>query len=273
MGDDGTMTEPQIAGGELVELDQAECWSLLAGHTVGRLAVIAGQRPLVFPVNYALDGDLVIVRTGPGTKLANASLDRVAFEVDQLDAARRTGWSVLVQGLAVDVTSAIDEASERERAMLVDSWVQGDKPHLIRIVHPEISGRRVTASASGGATAADLADHHPVHLPAGATLREAAAAMADAGVSAAVVGTHSPPWLVTEHDLAGAISAGMTADDTVGSLASRSPVWGTASTTVAEAVDLMGRHSVRHLVVLDAAGHLVGLLSLLRAVSALSDRR
>jgi hypothetical protein len=34
-----------------------------------------------------------------GTKLSHARFERVCFQVDELDMARRTGWSVLVKGV------------------------------------------------------------------------------------------------------------------------------------------------------------------------------
>ena len=37
-------------------LEPRECWELLRGVSVGRLAVWLGDRPDIFPVNYALDG-------------------------------------------------------------------------------------------------------------------------------------------------------------------------------------------------------------------------
>jgi nitroimidazol reductase NimA-like FMN-containing flavoprotein (pyridoxamine 5'-phosphate oxidase superfamily) len=53
---------------------------------VGRLAVVAGDQPEIFPVNY-LDHGSIVFRTGEGTKLAIAIGRLVAFEVDGYDAA------------------------------------------------------------------------------------------------------------------------------------------------------------------------------------------
>ena len=55
-------------GLEVIEPD--ECRRLLAADDVGRLAIIDGGTPAVFPINYALDGDAIVFRTGPGTKLS-----------------------------------------------------------------------------------------------------------------------------------------------------------------------------------------------------------
>lgn len=72
-------------------LPREECLRLLATQEFGRLAVVDDGQPLVFPVNYAVDGDVVVFRADPGTKLAAASLGLVAFEVDDVDVSTRSG--------------------------------------------------------------------------------------------------------------------------------------------------------------------------------------
>lgn len=118
---------------------------LLATHEVGRLAVIEDRQPLVFPVNYVLDGDAVVVRTSSGTKLYAATRAPVAFEVDDLDRDRRTGWNVLLTGVAQEVTD-LDRPDliERLRAIALEPWPPGDKPELLRLAPTTVSGRRIT---------------------------------------------------------------------------------------------------------------------------------
>ena len=91
-----------------------------------------------------LDGDAVVFRTAAGTKLDRATRGPVVFEVDHIDRATRSGWSVIVHGLAQEVTS-FDRVEFRERvaALPVDPWAQGEKPHLVRIAPGSITGRRV----------------------------------------------------------------------------------------------------------------------------------
>ena len=84
---------------EIEVLTREECLRLLAAEEVGRIAVVLGRQPLIMPVNYVLDGETIVLRTDPGTKLATGSLERVAFEVDHIDRERQAGWSVLVQGV------------------------------------------------------------------------------------------------------------------------------------------------------------------------------
>ena len=129
-------------------LEREECLRLLAGEEVGRIGVVAGGHPLILPVNYVLDGDQVVFRTAPGTKLQAACRTAVAFEVDRFDRARHAGWSVVVQGVAEEVTSFSDPAvlARLDRLHLVP-WAEGDKPNVVRIVPRVITGRRVPEGA------------------------------------------------------------------------------------------------------------------------------
>jgi nitroimidazol reductase NimA-like FMN-containing flavoprotein (pyridoxamine 5'-phosphate oxidase superfamily) len=127
----------------LSTLPRDECLQLLASQELGRLAVVDDGQPLIFPVNFALDGDLVVFRADPGTKLAAASLGLVAFEVDAVDAAAHTGWSVLVTGVGQEMTDAMDHLSERLLSISLSPWAPGDKAHWMRIKPIDITGRRL----------------------------------------------------------------------------------------------------------------------------------
>jgi nitroimidazol reductase NimA-like FMN-containing flavoprotein (pyridoxamine 5'-phosphate oxidase superfamily) len=128
---------------ELKELSRDECHKLLAEHHVGRLAVVVGGRPLIFPVNYVYDGERVVFRTDEGLKLRHAPLRRVAFEIDAVDEAAGTGWSVLVQGSTYEISRAIDQYSEELRRLPVTPFAPGEKAHWIEIVPTEITGRQI----------------------------------------------------------------------------------------------------------------------------------
>ena len=125
-------------------LSDEECWLLLATQQVGRLGVYAERYPLVLPVNYALDGHVVVVQTGTGTKLAAAAHANVAFEVDQIDPLTRSGWSVLVRGLAEEVSEGHRrELAERTRDAGAVPWAPGAHGHWLRIIPHRTSGRRI----------------------------------------------------------------------------------------------------------------------------------
>jgi nitroimidazol reductase NimA-like FMN-containing flavoprotein (pyridoxamine 5'-phosphate oxidase superfamily) len=122
----------------LEELEHEECLRLVASMSIGRVAVtVEGAPPLVVPVNYALDGEVVVFRSGPGTKLHASRETPVSFQVDQIDPFHRTGWSVLIRGVAY-------QATQREITHLViEPWASGDKHHWIRVLPTAITGRRI----------------------------------------------------------------------------------------------------------------------------------
>ena len=73
------------------------------------LAVVIGGQPHILPLNYAADQDGVIVfRTADLTAATEAALANVAFEIDEIDLARRQGWSVVVHGFGREITDAVD---------------------------------------------------------------------------------------------------------------------------------------------------------------------
>ena len=133
------------------ELSVDECLELLEAHKFGRLAIVVDDRPIVFPINYALEGDAVVFRTAVGTKLSGAALGHVAFEIDHVDEATQTGWSVIVQGVGNDITLTLDEQSERLRALMIETWVPGEHAHWVGILAQTITGRRLRPSGLGDA--------------------------------------------------------------------------------------------------------------------------
>ena len=136
---------PEVEPRRFGELDYDECLRRLASRDVGRLSVIVGHYPQIFVVNYRLDDFVVVFRTHAGTKLDAANHANVGFQVDHIDEATRSGWSVLIQGMAEDVTDRIaDSTTERSRDLGIVPWVPGDNPRLVRILPAHITGRELT---------------------------------------------------------------------------------------------------------------------------------
>ena len=127
----------------LEDLNPAECLELMATASVGRLGLLVDGRPEVLPVNYALDGDTVLFRTAEDTVLNQASFSVVAFEIDHVDEATHSGWSVMVQGIATDIGAAIDPTSERLRQLSLITWAPGRRQRWFRIDAHKITGRRL----------------------------------------------------------------------------------------------------------------------------------
>jgi nitroimidazol reductase NimA-like FMN-containing flavoprotein (pyridoxamine 5'-phosphate oxidase superfamily) len=127
-------------------LDAEGCYDLLATQKVGRLVLNGQPYPLIFPVNYAMDGRTIVFQTRRGTKLAGADHANVTFEIDGVDESARTGWDVVAVGLAEEVTEEHRaELVERTRASGVQSWASWDTFTWVRILPQGISGRRVAA--------------------------------------------------------------------------------------------------------------------------------
>lgn len=122
----------------LEDLTREECLRLLGDGGVGRFAVATpGAAPLVLPVNYLMDGEAVVFRTGPGSKLRGLRGMPVSFEIDEIDHTRRTGWSVLVRGRAYEATRW-----EIEHLHL-EPFVPENKGHWVRVVPDVVTGRRI----------------------------------------------------------------------------------------------------------------------------------
>ncbi len=124
-------------------IDRALCLRLLAADEVGRLAVVSGGAPVILPVNYALDGEDVVFRTAPGTKLDAASRSPACFEIDAFDRATHHGWSVVVSGRLEEVDEHASRDLARLRSLPVTPWAEGDRDHWLRLVPSRITGRRV----------------------------------------------------------------------------------------------------------------------------------
>ena len=85
-----------------------------------------------------------MIRTAPGTKLTAAQHANVTFEVDDIDRRARTGWSVLVRGLAEEVgPEHRPELVARTHASGATPWAPGEHGNWLRIITHHISGRRI----------------------------------------------------------------------------------------------------------------------------------
>ena len=130
--------EPPAEPLEVLSVD--ECVRLLRAADLGRVAFAAGERTEIFPVSYVVGDDALVFRTAPGSKLDHLPLARVAFEVDGRDGA--AAWSVVVHGVAHDITDTLDSRSEELRSLSVTPLAPGHRVHWIQIRREEVSGRR-----------------------------------------------------------------------------------------------------------------------------------
>ena len=124
------------------EIPEEECLEILDQRSLGRIAVVVEGQPQIFPVNYAINQRIVAIRTGAGTKLSHAPGSKVCFEIDEYDSSGGVGWSVMVQGIAVDATDAFDDVSWAARAAAPWPVAPGVKPFWLAIEPSKITGRR-----------------------------------------------------------------------------------------------------------------------------------
>ena len=120
-------------------LDPQACWQLLDQEEVGRLAVVGGHVPAVFPINYVVDEKMIIFRTHVGTKLlAIAVRSAVAFEVDDYNPQTGEAWSVVIKGHAEEIPmhDTLDDSFP------LFPWTASPKPRFVRVVPDEVTGRR-----------------------------------------------------------------------------------------------------------------------------------
>lgn len=137
------MSGMEIDRNGLRVLERDECVRRLASATIGRVGVSSGALPVVLPVNFLLDGDRILLRSGAGTKLSAALRDTVvAFEVDDFDPVDHSGWSVVVTG----VSRVIDDEDELRRieSAPLAHWAPSNG-HVVAISTDLITGRELPA--------------------------------------------------------------------------------------------------------------------------------
>ena len=137
-----------MADRTITELDEAESLQLIAHGGIGRIAYESRFGPAVLPVNYQWHNGAIVFRTARHgaldedlqTGIAGGEY-KVAFEIYEIDTARRQGWSVLIQGPAHHVSEA-----ERDAAIEagVEPWPAGDRELFVRIIPTHITGRRIS---------------------------------------------------------------------------------------------------------------------------------
>jgi len=126
---------------ELEVLSSGECLDLLCTQAVGRVGLSVGALPVVLPVNFVVDGEHIILRTGFGTKLSAALRNAVVcFEVDDIDQRDQTGWSVLVTGTAHEL---VGTDAAHAATLPLRPWPGSTADHLVAISIDLVSGRRI----------------------------------------------------------------------------------------------------------------------------------
>jgi nitroimidazol reductase NimA-like FMN-containing flavoprotein (pyridoxamine 5'-phosphate oxidase superfamily) len=123
-------------------LAEDECLALLRSRELGRVAFKLDGPVEILPVNYVIEGTIIVFRTSLGTKLSAVARAQLAFEVDSWDPASGIGWSVVARGPAEEVTTNPGRVAEHLRWVPVHPVAPGDRWHWVGLKPSDISGRR-----------------------------------------------------------------------------------------------------------------------------------
>ena len=130
-----------MSDAQLEVLSLEDCPTLLRSHSVGRVAVVENEFPVVLPVNYRLVETnapvWIALRTRPGNVIDHAATP-VAFEIDGFAISEEEGWSVLVRGTLQHVDP--DAAGFRER-FDPQPWLENERDAWLIIEPFSITGR------------------------------------------------------------------------------------------------------------------------------------
>jgi nitroimidazol reductase NimA-like FMN-containing flavoprotein (pyridoxamine 5'-phosphate oxidase superfamily) len=124
-------------------LPRARCLDLLRTVQIGRVAFEAADGLALIPVNFAMSGEDVVLRTSAESRLGVRLGARVLFEADDLEPALRSGWSVVVRGIALAVT---DEQELGELRRVLQPWARGEREQILRIRGEDVTGREIIPS-------------------------------------------------------------------------------------------------------------------------------
>ena len=135
---------------QLEELAEGVVHERLRAARVARIGFSDGDQPVIVPVNVATDEEgRLLFRTRSAGPLARLDGQRVAMEIDGYDVDRRRGWSILVRGLARDITEATDPTAQRLRAVSVDCWAAGRRDRVFTVLSESITSRQVQDRVDG----------------------------------------------------------------------------------------------------------------------------
>lgn len=133
------MSTPATHRLEVLSVD--ECLVLLAGGSLGRLVYLLDGEPQIRPLTYGLQRGSVVFRIGYGDLLDAIHQRPVVFEVDHGDPTVRTGWSIIVRGIAEEIWQSHDLDAARGTGLR--PWAPGTRDHYVRIIPTSITGRRI----------------------------------------------------------------------------------------------------------------------------------
>ena len=133
--------KPVPAQPRLVELAPYECWQLLEkGTRIARVVWTLDGAPAIVPVNYTVADGALWFQTTPGSRLGQECPGRqVMVEIDSVDPAALSGWSVIVTGVA----ASIEAVDVPDILGALQVWPRGHRPLFVRVSADQVTGRRL----------------------------------------------------------------------------------------------------------------------------------
>ena len=132
------------AGGRLAELTAYECWGLLDSEEIARVAWHGREGVAIVPVNYTVADGSLWFRTSPSSTLGRECAGQtLAIEIDHIDRATRSGWSVVVSG----VGEPVDAAEVPDVLADLRVWPSGNRSLFVRVEPAAVTGRKLVASS------------------------------------------------------------------------------------------------------------------------------
>ena len=129
---------------QIAELAPAESWRLLGSVSLGRIVFTQRAMPAIRPVNHLVDEEAIIIWSHPGAAVvAHASTEEgvvVAYEADDIDPVRHTGWSVIATGMARLVR---DPVTVSRYEQMLEPWIRRQMDDVIVIMPQIITGLRL----------------------------------------------------------------------------------------------------------------------------------
>jgi hypothetical protein len=135
------MTSTPAAQPALIELSPYECWQLVEEPIpIARVVWTDGHSATIVPVNYAVADGALWFQSSPGSRLARECNGRqVLVEIDSVDADTKSGWSVIVTGVAENV-----EADDVPNFLgQLEVWPRGPRTTFVRVHPDQVTGRRL----------------------------------------------------------------------------------------------------------------------------------
>ncbi|MBD8079217.1 pyridoxamine 5'-phosphate oxidase family protein [Cellulosimicrobium arenosum] len=123
-----------------------DCWQLIRGTHVARLAVSVRGEPDIFPVTVWSGDAVAAFRTVPGTKLATlVTNEHVALEWDALHEDH--AWSVVLHGTARRLDTASEVAAVQDAVGPVVPLVDVPTDEWVEVTATAVTGRRFARPA------------------------------------------------------------------------------------------------------------------------------